>query len=213
MCFLLQGTRVWLSQSSVHIRPSRWDLRLMPDISQGSRIKPDGDQAGGKFKIRSKSKPGQGVFLLDSSKVKKHQLQIPGSQHGGRSTDSNRMRRDPIPWAASAVTHCTNTSTEGTPQCKATWKPWAQGQAPSDGTEEFTTHFQRAADNWSPQPSTGAVGHPCSVSTQGSRAYCTPKQLRVFEKAPQPPQGLFFARINWTDKTKCTWERKLKDLI
>lgn len=158
MCFLLQGTRVWLSQSSVHIRPSRWDLRLMPDISQGSRIKPDGDQAGGKFKIRSKSKPGQGVFLLDSSKVKKHQLQIPGSQHGGRSTDSNRMRRDPIPWAASAVTHCTNTSTEGTPQCKATWKPWAQGQAPSDGTEEFTTHFQRAADNWSPQPSTGAVG-------------------------------------------------------
>lgn len=44
-------------------------------------IKPDENQAGGKLKIRSKSKPGQGMFMLDSSKVKRYQLQVPGSQH------------------------------------------------------------------------------------------------------------------------------------
>lgn len=43
--------------------------------------KSDENQAGGKFKIRSKSKPGLLVFMLDSSKVKSCQLQVPGSQH------------------------------------------------------------------------------------------------------------------------------------
>lgn len=71
------------------------------------------------------SKPGQHVFMLDSSKVKRCQLQVPGGQHQGGSTDSDR-RRDPTPWAANVVTHCTNISTKGTPWCKATWKPWAQ---------------------------------------------------------------------------------------
>lgn len=83
-------------------------------------------------------------------------------------------------------------------------EPSKERQAPSDGIGELTTPSQRAADKSSPQASTGAVGHPCSASTQGSRASCTPKQLIVFEKAPQSPQGLFFAKINWTDMTKHT---------
>lgn len=92
-------------------------------------------------------------------------------------------------------------------------EPSKQRQAPSDRGRELTTPSQRAAGKSSPQVSIGAVGHPCSASTQGSRTYCTPKQLVDFEKAPWSPQGLFFAKIHWTDMTKHTLERKLKDII
>lgn len=83
-------------------------------------------------------------------------------------------------------------------------EPSKKTQAPSDGIEELTTPSWTAADKSSPQASMGSAGHPCAASTQGSRTYCTPKQLMVFEKAPRSPLGLFFAKVNWTDMTKHT---------
>jgi len=90
------------SHSSMHIRHSRWYLRLCLcfTLVRKVEIKLDKNLAGDKLKMRPKSKPGQGVFVFDSSKAKRYRFQGPGSQNQHERADSNRRTTATLPQAA-----------------------------------------------------------------------------------------------------------------
>lgn len=210
-------------KSSVHIRHSRWYLRfcLYLTLVRKVEIKLDENQAGGKSKIWSKSKPGQGLFMLDSSKFKRYRFQVLAVSTNTSTQTVTGEWQTPCHKQPGAVTRCTNSSTEGGPHCKATWKLWTQWAETSTcrwdrGSSQAVTDNPFSESCW--QVITTSIYRSSSTSTalppheaaRGTRRCCRLNQLMVFEKIPLSPQGLFFVMINWTDMTKHTWKGKLK---
>lgn len=117
MSSLLQGTHVCSAKRSAHIRHSRWyvRLRLCWTLVRKTEIKLDDNQTRDKLKVWPKSKPGQSVFTLDSSKVKRYWFQAPGSQHRRECTDSGRRWQAACHEQPSAVIPWTGSSMEGGP--------------------------------------------------------------------------------------------------